>query len=209
MKVPGRRSGMTLPEVMVAAVIFLLFSTSLISVLSLGMDYLQIGQQKILAQGNARMVADCIISELKQAIPNPNATTGYPGITPAIVPSAVLYPNSNNRSADYIIFTEPNPLNYAPYTSGWSYENASNYQTVRYYVSSGTVYREMKRFDSAGNQVSVASDPVARTSEGTISLSFSYLSGRLFSVSVTSSEKDGHLRTSSYSITGMAATLGI
>lgn len=204
-----KRSGFTLSEVMVVAVVFLLFSTSLISVLTLGMDYLQVGQVKILAQGNTRAVADCITSELKQAILNPNSVTGYPSISPAILPSAVLYPNSNTRTANSITFTEPNPANYAPYTTGWDYENAVNYQTVRYYVSNRTVYREMKRFDADGNQTSITNDPIAQTSGGTITLSIAYASSQMFTVTVTSSEVDSQNKLRTYTVSPTVAVLGL
>ncbi|MFH0803457.1 MAG: hypothetical protein V2A78_13875 [bacterium] len=203
------RTGFTISEVMVAAVVFLLFSTSVISVLTLGMNYLQVGQVKILAQGNARAAADCITSELKQAILNPNSVTGYPGISPAILPSAVLCPNSNTRTAGSITFTEPNPANYTPYTTGWNYENAANYQTVRYYVSNRTVYREMKRFDADGNQISITNDPIAQTPGGTITLSFTYVSSQLFTVTVTSSEVDSQNVLRTYTISPTVAVLGL
>jgi len=197
-------SGMVLSELMVALVIFLLFSGSLLAIVTLGMRYWGKANANVLAQQNARLAAEAIVSEMKQAIPNPDpggvgrTPTGYLAITPALEPTGVLYPNYNQPSLDYVEFTEPNPVNYDRASSGFVPEDPSNYQRIRYYVSGKKLYRDITRYDSNGISLGTSTSPLAAASgEGTLSMEVDCLAARLFRITIRATEKGKSFQYSS------------
>lgn len=190
--------GFTLPEVLVTASVFLLFSLALLGILTMGMRYFNRAEADILAQQNCRDVLEMIGNELRQGNPCPdtgqgsNPPRGYLGVTPAIDSTAVLFPNKNsgNAQGDYIEFTVPNYLTYDPANSAFDRFNPYYYKKVKYSVvdSGKRVVREVTTYQTNGNIAETKSSDVAVTETGQIILLFDYLSETTYKVSVTTVE---------------------
>ena len=72
------KSGFTLPEVIITVGVFSLFTLSLLGTLVMGLRYLNMADEEIVAQQNCRNITDVVITELRQAVPNPApGSTGY------------------------------------------------------------------------------------------------------------------------------------
>lgn len=204
-----RRRGMTLVELMVMAVIFSLFATTVLSVLTIALRYWTQSNQRVLAEQNLRVAMQAITSELRQGVPDAdvagaNPATGYLSLSPAVPPTAVLTPNANTVGANYLAFTEPNPTNYDPSQTTFSAADPSNFQRVRYYVSGGSLRRERVQWSSAGAVTSTVDDAlVSASSSGIIALTVQYLSATTFTVAVTTREGN-----SQYSLSSTVTVLG-
>lgn len=192
----ANQKGFTLPEVMVTAVVFLLFAMSLLGMLIMGMRYLNQADADIAAQQNCRDILDIITSELRQAAPCPDPgqgsypARGYIGINPSVGSTSVMVPNKNNTtSTDQIEFTEPNYSNFDPSVSGFDRTNPSNYQKVKYQITGNKVLiREVTTYDADGNVNTTDSAEVAVTQNGQISFDVLWQSNRVFDVTVSTEE---------------------
>lgn len=195
--------GFTLAELMVVCVLFLLFSSSIMGILILALSSWEKADASVAAQQNARLAASIVMADLKQAVINQdpghgtNPPTGYRAISPAIPPTGVLYPNLNLPSTTYLIFNEPNFSTYDPSGTSWDPQNPSNYQKVKYYVSSGTLLRQVTKYDSSSRSTSTREDPIAAVSDGSLNLTINYLAANLFYVEVRAVEKSNSSSSSS------------
>lgn len=197
------QSGFTLAEVLITAVVFLLFSTVLFGLLINGLNYFKAADADFSAQTTCRNIMEIIVSELRQAVPNPdpglaNSPTGYLSIAPNAAPTAILYPNYLNKTGNYLIFTEPNHSNFDPSESSFSDMDPSNYQRIRYYVQNGnTLMREITKYDSNGSVASTESDQVAEVPNGEIVMEIEFVSTKKVELTVTVTEAKGqsHERT--------------
>lgn len=194
-------SGFTLPEIMVASFVFLIFAITLLGTMMMGMRYSRKTSAQIAAQQTCSNIIEAITSELRQAAPNiAPGTTGYLGISPQVGPTAVLYPNANTTSANYIIFSGINYNNWDPSVPSFNKANADNYRQVRYYVSGSTLFRE-ERLISGGSLQTGTPQPLAEARNGSITLRITYQTARQFDVSVTVVEDQGQITESSYTAT--------
>jgi|GEM_PF-1706027 len=195
--------GFTLAELMVVSVLFLLVSSSIMGVLILALSCWEKADASVAAQQNARLAASIIIADLKQAVINQdpghgtNPATGYRSISPAVPPTGVLFPNLNQLSRAYLIFNEPNFSAYDPSGATWDPQDPSNYQKVKYYVSSGTLLRQVTKYDSSSQVTSTREDPIAAVNDGSITLTVNYLGTNLFYVEVRAVEKSTSSSSSS------------
>lgn len=190
--------GFTLPEVLVTASVFLLFSLALLGILTMGMRYFNRAEADILAQQNCRDVLEMVSNELRQGNPCPdtgqgiNPPRGYLGVTPTIDSTSVLFPNKNagNVQGDYIEFTVPNYQTYNPADTSFDRFNPYYYKRVKYSVvdSGKRVVREVTTYLTNGNIADTKTSDVAITETGQIILLFDYLSETTFKVSVTATE---------------------
>jgi len=193
------RNGFTLSEVMITVVIFLLFMMSLLGMLIMGLRYLNKANSEIIAQQNCRNILETITTELRQAMPNPApGITGYLSISPPVEPTAVLYPNNNVKTANYIKFTEPNFSYYDPSSLTFNAADPQNYQQVKYYINNNVLYREVKTIDSAGTLSEPTSFALAETPGGSLSMTAKYLTSNKFEISVTVTENKGHDTEATY-----------
>ncbi|MCE1245786.1 MAG: hypothetical protein LWY06_03985 [Firmicutes bacterium] len=188
------QKGFTLPEVIITAGVFLLFVLSLLGLLIIGLRYFRMADADVAAQQNCREILDVIGNELRQSAPCPdpgqgtNAARGYLGITPTVGSTSVLYPNKNNTTSNYIEFTEPNYANFDPTATDFDRTNPANYQKVKYYVSGKILKRELTTYTTAGAVSATRTDDVAVSRDGSITLSFTWSSNKVFNVTVTTVE---------------------
>lgn len=192
------QKGFTLPEVLVTASVFLLFSLALLGILTTSMGYFSRAEADILAQQNCRDVLEIIANELRQGNPCPdpgqgsNPARGYLGVTPPLDSTAVLFPNKNTGSSqgDYIEFTVPNYQTYDPANSSFNRFNPYYYKRVKYSaVDNGRrVIREVTTYQTNGNVNETKTADVAVTETGQIVLLFDYISDTTYKVSVTATE---------------------
>ena len=190
--------GFTLPEVLVTASVFLLFSLALLGILTMGMRYFNRAEADILAQQNCRDVLEIMSNELRQGNPCPDTgqgsypPRGYLGVTPALDSTAVLFPNKNsgNTQGDYMEFTVPNYQTYDPADTSFDRFNPYYYKKVKYSaVDNGKrVVREVTTYQTNGNIAETKTGDVAVTETGQIILLFDYISETTFKVSVTATE---------------------
>ncbi|MFH0801527.1 MAG: prepilin-type N-terminal cleavage/methylation domain-containing protein [bacterium] len=190
-----RNGGFTLAELMVVSVLFLLVSSSIMGVLILALSCWEKADASVAAQQNSRLAVSIITADLKQAVANQdpghgtNPPTGYRAISPAVPPTGVLYPNMNQTSRAYIIFNEPYFSAYDPSGASWDPQDPSNYQKIKYYVSSGIILRQVTKYDSSSQIASTREDPIAAVNDGSITLTVDYLGPNLFNVKVSAVEK--------------------
>jgi len=190
------KKGFTLSEVMVTAVVFLLFALSLLGMLIMGMRYLNQADADIAAQQNCRDILDIMTNELRQAAPCPdpgqggNPARGYIGINPSVGSTAVMVPNKNNTTSTNVLeFTEPNYSNFDPSVSGFDRTNPSNYQRVKYKVTGDKVLtREVTTYNTDGSVNTTDSAEVAVTQNGSISFEAVWQSNRVFDITVSTEE---------------------
>jgi prepilin-type N-terminal cleavage/methylation domain-containing protein len=177
-----RNKGFSLPELLVALVVFMLLSTSLVCAVSLGLRYWMGVIDRVNTQQSTQTACNAIASELKQAIVDPdpgtngNPATGYMSVVPAIAASGILYPNANTVSTNYVDFTEPNPLLYDPSSAFFSATNPSNYRRVKYYLLNNTIYRNVKTYTSSGIEASNSTAPLVQSTTGVLTLTAVYSS---------------------------------
>ncbi len=193
-----KQRGFTLPEVLVTASVFLLFSLALLGILTMGMRYFNRAEADILAQQNCSDVLEVISNELRQGNPCPDKGVGsypprgYMGVTPAIDSTAVLFPNKNSGSTqgDHIEFTVPNYQTYDPANTSFDRFNPYYYKKVKYSVvdNGKRVVREVTTYQANGNIADTKTGDVAVTETGQIILLFDYISETTFKVSVTATE---------------------
>jgi type II secretory pathway pseudopilin PulG len=149
-----RPRAFSLSEIVVVVALFGLFSTTALAGLNLTLGYWRTISSRVDAVSSCRLVVGTIANELRQGIPNPapaSTSTGYRQISPPVDPTAVLRPNASSPIANELVFTEPDPTRYDPLNSSFDPEDPSYYRTVRYYVTGGTVRREVKTWTSSGS----------------------------------------------------------
>ena len=149
-----RPRALSLSEIVVVVALFGLFSTTALAGLNLTLGYWRTISSTVDAVSSCRLVAGTVANELRQGIPNPapaSTSTGYRRISPPVDPTAVLTPNAHSPIADELVFTEPDPARYDPLDSSFDPQDPSYYRTVRYYVTGGTVRREVKTWTSSGS----------------------------------------------------------
>lgn len=199
---------MTLSELLVTSVIFLIFTASLMALISMGTGYWKGVDKVINAQEVVYSSLGVIASEMRQGVPDPDpgtghSPTGYMSISPYVGPTAILYPNSNNRSGNYVEFTEPNNSVYNLSSTSFSANDPSNYQRVKYYVSGSILYRDVTTYDSSGNPTGPVTTPIVDAGSGSVSMTAAYISTNSYSVTVTSVQD-----TKSYNLTYKVYIMG-
>jgi len=192
------RKGFTLAELLVTMLLFTMFSTTLLGVLTLSLRYLARADRLISAQKSASMTMDFISNELKNAVINPTST-GYLSISPIpATATAVLVPTPTTSTASEIRFTTVNPdsrnpamstyrATCDPSSTSYSTTDRANYQTVRYYiaVNGREVHRELKKYDANGLLTRTTDDVVAQVDEGLITMSFTISQSDLVTITIT------------------------
>jgi len=192
----GNNRAFSLPELLVALVVFMLLSTSLVCAVSLGLRYWLKVIDRVNAQQNTLTACNVLANEMKQAIVDPdpgtggNAPTGYRDVTPAVAASGVLYPNANQASTGYVEFTEPNPTTYDPSSASFSATDPSNYRRIKFYVQNNTLYRNEKTYSSDGAPASTTTNPIVQSVEGTLTLTVVYTSPTSFRLLLFNREGD-------------------
>lgn len=190
--------GFTLPEVLVTFTTFMVFSSALFGTLILGLKYMEKAEAELSAQSTCRNIISTISGELRQGTVNSDSgESGYQAVTPSIEASAVLYPNKNSVTTDYVLFTEPNFANFDPSESTFDRTNPDNYQQVRYFTENKTLYREIKTIQS-GKLQDAQKDPIAEVLNGEIELQVKYLTTNKFELTVHVTEDKGMRSESSY-----------
>lgn len=189
--------GFTLSEVMVTVATFLLLSLTILGILVTGLKYMARLETDIAAQNKVTDAIAIITDELRQGIPNSHSTTGYPSISPAVSSTAILMPNSNQKTADRLIFNVPN-YDGAGSGSQWNpslgitiLSNPAYFKRVRYYVENNRIlYREVTTYNSSGNPDTPSREEVANVSdpEGFIRLNITWLKSDLVEIKVTCNE---------------------
>ncbi|MCD4782230.1 MAG: prepilin-type N-terminal cleavage/methylation domain-containing protein [Candidatus Eremiobacteraeota bacterium] len=196
----SNKKGFTLSEVMVTAVVFLLFAMSVLGMLIMGMRYLNKADADIAAQQNCRDILDVMTSELRQAAPCPdpgqgsNPARGYIAIDPPVGSTSVPLPNKNNtKSTDLLEFTEPNYSNFDPSDPDFDHTNPSNYQKIKYEVTGNKVLtREVTTYNTDGSVNTTDSAEVAVTQNGQIGFDVVWQSNKVFDVTVSTEESGKH-----------------
>ncbi|MFP4497055.1 MAG: prepilin-type N-terminal cleavage/methylation domain-containing protein [Vulcanimicrobiota bacterium] len=193
-----KKNGFTLAELLVAVATFTLLMLTLTSSFLLGVRYMKKTEAASNAQITARNISFAIVSELRQACPNPAAgNTGYPSIYPSVDPTAILQPNANNHTSNYILFTEPDFSDYDPAAAGFNRFDPDIYQQVKYYVQDNVLYREVRKI-SGGNLQAPVTTPLAEPVNGTIQLQFNYITARTVEIIITVVENQGDETETSY-----------
>lgn len=188
-----RVKAFTLVELMVSLVVFMILTTSLVCSVAIGLrhwlniiDRVNVGQ-------NIATAINAISCEMKQSIINPDpggtgrSATGYVSVSPAILPSGVIYPNSNQTTQSYVDFSEPSAT-YDPTASGFADTNPANYRRVKFYVDNNILYREQKTYTSAGVVESTVTTPVVKSVGGVMTLSVVYSSTTTYNLSIYNKE---------------------
>ena len=190
-----------LTELLVAVLIFMLFSTAMLATISMALQAYRDTDRQDRLQQAVQSVFNALSLELRQAIPDSdpggtNPPTGYLSIVPLVAPTGVLAPNANQPNNSSIIFTEPNPNNYNPSLAGWNSASPINYQKVRYYIQGSQMLREIITYNANGSVATTQTDIVAElTSGGNLAISCVYQSPTLFTVTV-----NGNLGSDNYSL---------
>jgi len=185
------RRGFSLTEMIIMLGMMIVFIGALFSALIAGLTYWKDGKLRLQTQEALRESLDTMTTELRQALPNPdpgtngNPPTGYLGVTPAIDPTGILYPNENNPVGNYLEFTEPVESVYIPSGTGWSEENPDNYQKVRYYTNNGYLVRRVTRYNASGVQISEEDNNVVTLREGELTLEVTSISTSLVEIEMT------------------------
>lgn len=195
----GKKSGFTLPEALVTSFVFLILALTMLGTLMMGMRYSRKTNAQIAAQQTCRNAMGALTNELRQAAVNiAPGSTGYLGITPAVSPTAVLYPNANvTQPADNILFTGINYAGWDPSDSAFNRSSPDNYKHIKYYVDGNILYRQEREI-SGGTLQNADDQPLAEARNGSISLSAKYLTPRQFEIEITVTEDKGQITQSSY-----------
>lgn len=189
----GRKNqrALTITEMIIMLAMLIVFIGTLFSSMIAGLRYWNDGRLRLRAQESLRECLDTMTTEMRQALPNPdagvgtNTPTGYLAITPVVDPTGVLYPNANTPDGNYIEFTEPVEVNYVPSNTGWKPELPNNYQKVRYFISGGDLKRRVTKYNSAGAQESQTENNVVTLQDGSLSLRTKYLSATYYEIEMT------------------------
>ncbi|MCL5774555.1 MAG: type II secretion system GspH family protein [Firmicutes bacterium] len=202
------KKGITLSELLVTSVIFLIFTASLMALISMGTGYWKGVDKAINAQEVVYSSIGIIASEMRQGLPDPDpgtghSPTGYFSIAPPVSPTAILYPNANSQSGNYVEFTEPNNAVYNLSSISFNANDPSNYQRVKYYVNGSVLYRDATTYDSGGNPTGPVTTPIVDAGNGSISVAASYISTNIYSITVTSVQD-----TKSYNLTYKVFIMG-
>lgn len=200
----GNRRAFTLTEMMVTVALFSLFSTAVVATLSATLNFWRGSNNRITAEQNVRLAMQYMSLELRQAVVNPNITTGWQSISsssspsssvPLSVPTGILLPNEGNTSSSQLIFQEANTSFYDPTSSTFNADDPRNYQRVRYYCTDGTTknefHREVITYTSTG-AVSTTTDLVVVTAspppKGMLSLSCQRIGDNYIRLTVSTME---------------------
>lgn len=196
-----RKKGFTLSELMVTIVLFGIFSTTLLTMLTLSLRYMTKANTSINSQKTVATISDCMTNEIKTALIN-GTSNGYKYVTPTPppAPTAFLDPPTNittdNRNkSNQVKFSAINAKNfdittYDPSSTSATMldtTNSNNFQTVRYYVSGDqkSIHREVTRYDpTLGNTVTVDTT-IGESEIGTFTLSSELISSDLIKITIT------------------------
>lgn len=179
--IPEKQKGFSLSEFMIALFLFSILSSSLAGTIIIGMRYYQKSNLGTEAQMFTRNAIEFISNEIRQAVPNPdpglngNTPTGYKAVSPSIDPTGVLYPNVNEISTDYVVFTIPDYDYYDPSDEDWFSQDPRNYKKVKYAVyNQNELIRETTTYNSDGSINTRTQLSILTFSEGVIELSCKY-----------------------------------
>ena len=192
-----RRKGFTLSEVLVTVATFLLLSLTILGILITGLRYMSRMETDIDAQNKVMDSIEVITDELRQGIPNSDGTTGYASITPVVSSTAILMPNSNQKTSNELVFNVPN---YDGSGSGsqWNpglgitiLSNPAYFKKVRFFVENNrTLYREVTTYSSNGDADTPVKQELGKVSspDGYLKLDLTWLKSDLLEVKVTCNE---------------------
>lgn len=186
----GSLTGFTLIELLVSCFLIVLLGLSMVSVLKIGLKTFQRESKKSLLQDQARIIGDIIYKELNQGIINPdpggtNPATGYKILSPGVTPTAVIYPNNNGKTANYVEFNEPNYAYYNLSSATFNAYSPQVYKKIKYYVSGSALYRSETTYNSNGSVNASSSAKAAQLANGTITLQVTYKSATKFEIKIT------------------------
>jgi type II secretory pathway pseudopilin PulG len=198
-----KKNGVTLPEALVAILTFGLLTSLLIASMSLTIRWLGKADAEIVAHQTCSNALEIIVSEMRQAVPNPDPETGplgtgYLSIDPTTAKpkrTAVLMPNylPGNKESNYILFTSPNFENFDPAEETFDIEDPSCYKHVRFYVTGDgkKLIREVKLIDQMRNFYDRQEDVIGETVDGRIELTARHEDEKLFAIELSVTEASG------------------
>ncbi|MDQ7824673.1 MAG: prepilin-type N-terminal cleavage/methylation domain-containing protein [Candidatus Eremiobacteraeota bacterium] len=185
-------SGFTLSEIMVAVVLFALFATTLLAILTMALRSMTRSDRLVNAQRNVMAINEVISTELRTAVVN-ESSTGYRSLSPVPPSTAVLAPSSVGGTSAQLTFNVPRRGVYDPCAASFNPADPANYQVVRYYVSvSGReMHREVKLYTTSGALISTVDATVAETEDGLFTFSATLTGSDLVTLTLTCTEGTG------------------
>lgn len=176
-----RRSvrGFTLTELAVMMVVLGIFSTTLIAVLKLSVTSWTRTNSNLIAQQNVRIAMSTICTEFRQAM------------HPAGYLADIIVPATDGAVSSQFVFLEASPafqpLQWPP-TFNTAFD-ASDFQEVNYFVTNGSLYRELQKFSPSGAVTSDVTQPVVVSiAPGSLSLTVTRMAPNVADVRIVSTE---------------------
>jgi len=179
-----RRAGMSLGELLISMVVFMLFSLVIYVVLTMGLRFGERSGSASRLEEAAIRVKETISREFRESFP---ISQNLRLLKKFGVAFPVLFkPDAASPTSTEIIFTKPCFVTLDTAASSLSLDSASALQTVRFFVEGGdTLVEERTRYNSDGSMAETKKQSILALRNKKITLKADYVGARSLLVTIT------------------------